>query len=343
MSVQQLLNSSGQLNSDEILPKFFALLAKQAELGWSKYLKSSQYAQGVFRKQWEETVEKLAKSGFDTAVARFFNKLTGALTESGPLVKGLGVAFDLLGSALSVPVELIGNMLGYFEQLNPTVQKSVLVIGGLTTGIWFLNTAFGAMFAKLTLVLLGLATLSDLLAFAQGKNSAIGDALDKKNWMELVIYAITLAGALATVFGWLSKIGGLGKTTEVAKDVAKGGIVRSLAGLVARNPIGATLVAAAGIGAYAYSQTSAMTLDQRIAEQERLKSMAHGKGEISYYQDRIDRLNQFRSNPSPNIQSNPTFEFNITTDNPLAFHDYFKENMQKIHNDALLIFPRAAQ
>lgn len=222
MSIPQLMDAmkKGLVKSDA-LEAFAETLAKEARKGGAlEGAKQSTAAQQQrMGNNISDSVESFSDGGFDAATARFFKTVADALSKSQPMIKSLGLAFEVLMTPINATIKLLGEL----AALWPDIAKSM----GFTSGQFSaLAVAAGIFLLPLggVVVTLGLlaVALEDLVRYAKGDKSIFGDwvkdtpmaqeAVDKLKaaWESL---KTSITGTAESITTLLEKMGLLSKET----------------------------------------------------------------------------------------------------------------------------------
>jgi tape measure domain-containing protein len=332
MTPEQLLAAKGTLKSEKLLPKVFELMEQESKAGWDRYLKSTQYQQGRFRKQWEDTVKVFSEKGFDQSVGRFFKALTTLLEKLGPILGSLSTAFNVLSWAIKVPLEFIGTLIDLFNQLPQSSQLAVGAITAIIGVIWLLNTKIGRITLTIALAIIAVSALSDAFNALMGNDSTLGQNIKDGKWgqvaLQFMFITVAIMGAYKALKMFLGVFSGSGgedgpggksKNGKSSGKGGKGGLGRL--GRYAKNPYVA-LAALATYGIYDFTQTG--------FEAEQWKGGEGYGGSAGSYSERLRRSKGTPSSNSSQVQHNEGFNFYINTNDPLVFHDYFKKEMSDL-------------
>ncbi|QNR53868.1 putative tape measure protein [Pseudomonas phage phiK7A1] len=214
----------GLIKSDA-LEAFAETLAKEARKGGAldAAKQSTAAQQQRMGNNISDSIQSFSDGGFDSASATFFKVVADGLAKSQPLIKGLGMAFEILIMPITSTIKLLGDLALAW----PDMAKSM----GMTTGQFTtLAAAAGIFLTPLGGIVIGLGAmlvvLQDLVSYGKGEDSVFGrwvkdtplaqESVDKlKNaWGE---FKFTLERTTESVTTLLEKMGFLSKSTsEVA-------------------------------------------------------------------------------------------------------------------------------
>lgn len=174
MTMPELMKAmeKGQIKSDS-LKAFAVTLAEEARKGGAlDEAKNSRAAQQArMGNTFTDSIESFDKGGFDTGLTEFFKQMANSLSGMQPMIKSLGMAFEILIAPVNAFVTLMGDL----GRIWPTLAQGL----GLTTGQLSALAAVAAVFlSPLGGVVMGISLLvlavEDFVGFLQGKDSLFG-------------------------------------------------------------------------------------------------------------------------------------------------------------------------
>lgn len=177
MSIPELFKAmeKGLVKSDA-LEAFAETLAKEARKGGA--LEASKQSTAAQQQRMgngiSDSIESFSDGGFDSATAHFFKVVADGLAKSQPLIKALGMAFEVLMTPITAAIKLLADL----AELWPDIAHSM----GLTTGQFTtLATTLGIFLLPLGEVIVGvgllLVALQDVVSFTRGEDSIFGKLL----------------------------------------------------------------------------------------------------------------------------------------------------------------------
>jgi tape measure domain-containing protein len=289
MTIPELFKAmeKGLVKSDA-LEAFAETLAKEARKGGalSAAKQSTAAQQQRMGNGISDSIESFSDGGFDAATARFFKTVADGLSQSQPLIKSLGAAFEILMAPINSTIKLLGEL----AALWPSMARGL----GLTTNQFStLAIAAGVFLLPLGHIIVGIGllvtALDDLVAFNKGEDSVFGkllNGLDDERLAKIfklqqafidAKYAISdMSTALSSLFGVLN--------TEANMDMFKKGlgmyfdlIIEKVTGAVNLVKNLARTIEALAKGDFAGAAESLKNYGANLAETTGLKHLANAE------------------------------------------------------------------
>lgn len=176
------------------------LVGREAASGFLALLDSGQESLVKFTKELENsggTAEKIASIQLDNLKGSW-EELTGAL-ETAAITVG-----TILIPAIRAVVEFATELINKFNQLNPTVQKTITIVAAVTSGILLFGGAVAIGISLFPKIIAGIKALSAAFIFLA--TNPIG--------MVITAIGIVIAGAIALYHAWTNNMGGIQTKTQ---------------------------------------------------------------------------------------------------------------------------------
>lgn len=211
----------GKLDPKKIIPELGRIMENFADSNgrYQKALETTRVQQGRFNYQFEQSVKLFADSGFDKAMASWFDTMRGSLAGSTELIEGLGEGFKFL----TAPAEAAMNLIRDFSDYLPTLAKNLGLSKGATLGLmgaFLMNlTPLGRVVSLISVLTLA---IEDLVTWYRGGDSVfekLFEGLSPERQSQLIAIKDSIEGIGNSVGNLIDKLTSL-LSKLVSSDLA---------------------------------------------------------------------------------------------------------------------------
>lgn len=247
---------NGEVKSTEVMLKFSQILEQRAMAGGAlqRAMQSTAAEQARFNNSWNDWVKKFGEGGFSKAMADFFGTAADTMEALNKNAGWAAKAFRVLLTPVTALLRLIEKANEYIPKFAESIGMSsgeLQTMGAIVLGLIFPWTRF------LTILGVVITALDDIVAFAEGRDSLLGQWLDsiddsKTAKLKALGESFKVAGEeISKAFEGIGKaLGDLGITWESISDSVFDAIVNKIQTVLAYVTAAARTISALREGDY---------------------------------------------------------------------------------------------